>query len=309
MMTPNNALRTAGMRTIRQIAIAGGVHGNELIGIYLIKKFERYPELVQRSSVNTLTLLGNPQAFLYKRRYIDKDLNRCFLAEDLQDTTLTGYEDQRAKEIYHHLQKHETPIDLLIDLHSTTANMGLTLILNNDHPLMLQIAAYLSSLNPQVKVYSCAGSGREHDSIRSLYELSITIEVGAIPQGVLDADLFQQTETLIYQILDYLEQRNQNIKPLFQRSLTVYRFLTTVDYPRDSQGEIQAMVHPQRQGKDYEALNPGDPLFFTFDRQTIVYSGAMTVYPIFVNEAAYYEKGIAMSFTQKQSVTVSIADL
>ncbi|WP_445249168.1 succinylglutamate desuccinylase/aspartoacylase domain-containing protein, partial [Microcoleus sp. OTE_8_concoct_300] len=26
------------------------------------------------------------------------------------------------------------------------------------------------------------------------------------------------------------------------------------------------------------------------------------VYPIFINEAAYYEKGIAMCFTQKQIV-------
>ncbi|MHC5727533.1 MAG: succinylglutamate desuccinylase/aspartoacylase domain-containing protein, partial [Nostoc sp.] len=36
----------------------------------------------------------------------------------------------------------------------------------------------------------------------------------------------------------------------------------------------------------------------------IFYEGASTVYPIFINEAAYYEKGIAMYLTQKQQQVV-----
>jgi aspartoacylase len=64
------------------------------------------------------------------------------------------------------------------------------------------------------------------------------------------------------------------------------------------------MIHPQLQGKDYEALHPGNPVFLTFDNQAIAYEGESTVYPIFINEAAYYEKGIAMCLTQKQQLTV-----
>ncbi|MDP8932677.1 MAG: succinylglutamate desuccinylase/aspartoacylase family protein, partial [Cyanobacteriota bacterium] len=48
--------------------------------------------------------------------------------------------------------------------------------------------------------------------------------------------------------------------------------------------------------------NPGDPMFLTFDGESVLYEGKSTVYPIFINEAAYYEKGIAMCFTQKQIV-------
>jgi aspartoacylase len=77
-----------------------------------------------------------------------------------------------------------------------------------------------------------------------------------------------------------------------------------IDYPRNEHGAIQAMIHPQIQDRDYEALHPGDPIFLTFDNRAIAYQGESTVYPIFINEAAYYEKGIAMSLTKKEQVTV-----
>ncbi|MHC5826422.1 MAG: succinylglutamate desuccinylase/aspartoacylase domain-containing protein, partial [Nostoc sp.] len=67
---------------------------------------------------------------------------------------------------------------------------------------------------------------------------------------------------------------------------------------------IFGMIHPQLQDKDYQALNPGDPIFLTFDDQTIVYQGTSTVWPIFINEAAYYEKGIAMCLTQRQQINI-----
>ncbi len=61
---------------IKRVAIVGGTHGNELTGVYLIKKFAQFPELVHRQSFECLTLLANPQAVQENRRYIDRDLNR-----------------------------------------------------------------------------------------------------------------------------------------------------------------------------------------------------------------------------------------
>ena len=71
------------MKTINRVAIAGGVHGNELTGAYLVKKFLKTPALVRRSNFDTISLLGNPQAVEARKRYIDTDLNRCFLQEIL----------------------------------------------------------------------------------------------------------------------------------------------------------------------------------------------------------------------------------
>ena len=64
------------------------------------------------------------------------------------------------------------------------------------------------------------------------------------------------------------------------------------------------MIHTQLQFRDYDPLNPGDPMFVTFEGKDILYEGESTVYPIFINEAAYYEKGIAMHLSQKQQEVV-----
>ena len=293
------------MKRISRVAIVGGIHGNELTGIYQVKKFERFPQLIQRASFEAFTLLGNPQAFEIGRRYIDKDLNRCFYSQDLHDPTLSSYEERRAKTIYQQLKPPDkSPVDLIIDLHSTTANMGLTLILGNTHPFNLQLAAYLSSINPLVRVYHGAQSGQRSAVLRSLCELSFSIEIGSVAQGVLDADFFNKTEELIHAILDYLEVYNQGKASPINSALTLYQYVGMIDYPRNEKGEIQAMIHPQLQGKDYEALNPGEPIFLTFDNQVIAYEGKSTVYPIFINEAAYYEKCIAMCLTEQYKLTV-----
>lgn len=293
---------------IKRVLIDGGTHGNELIGIYLIKKFERHPELVQRSGFETLTLLGNPKAIEAGIRYINTDLNRCFDSQLLMDVANyeSNYEISRAREICAQFgQEGQTPVDVSINLHGTTANMGSTLILDTIDAFTRGMAAYLSLIEPTLKIYSSASSGRRHDSLRSLAHCGVGLEVGPVAHGTLHAEWFQQTEALVYAILDYLERYNSSpISPqqnlLEHPSLTVYQYAGVVDYPRDKNGEIQAMIHPQLQFKDYEALNPGDPIFLTFDGEAIAYLGDSTVYPIFINEAAYYEKGIAMCLTEKQ---------
>ncbi|BDA71659.1 hypothetical protein CAL7716_058250 [Calothrix sp. PCC 7716] len=81
---------------LNRVLIVGGTHGNEFTGAYLIKKFQQNPELVHRESFKTLTLFANKRAFTEVRRYIDRDLNHCFSRLDLQNTTLSGYENLRA---------------------------------------------------------------------------------------------------------------------------------------------------------------------------------------------------------------------
>lgn len=286
---------------IRRALIVAGVHGNEFNGIHVLKKFAQHPELIHRDSFETLTLLANPKAFAAVRRYIDQDLNRSFLLSDLQDLTRSSYEDIRAREINHLFGVNgKTPVDVIIDVHSTTANMGLTLI-TEENPFNLRLAAHLQSINPLVNIYILPNS-KASSGLPSICELGCTIEVGAVPQGVLQADCFQQTETLIINTLNYLEQYNRALIPTFDNSLTIYRHVGKVDYPRDEFGELRAMIHPQLQFQDYQPLAPGEPMFLTFDGQTIAYEGESIVYPAFINEAAYYEKGVAMCLTQKQLI-------
>lgn len=294
------------MNQINRVAIVGGTHGNEFTGAYLIQKFAQFPHLITRPSFETVTLLANPNAFAAGRRYVEKDLNRCFLKQDLQDPTLNSYEELQAKSIQDTLASNgDKQADFILDLHSTTANMGLTIILVNSHPLNFKLAAYLSHVSPLVRVYRCSfKSIAENPFVNSLCELGFAIEVGPIAQGVLKATLFQQTEKVVHAVLDYLEQFNQGKIPSTNETLILYDHLSVMDYPKKQDGTIFGMIHPELQDKDYQALNPGDPMFLTFDEKTIVYQGTSPVWPIFINEAAYYEKGIAMCLTHKQQINI-----
>ena len=164
-----------------------------------------------------------------------------------------------------------------------------------------------------VKIYSAVGSGREHDSLRTVGKYRLGIEVGPIAHGTLHAELFHKTETLIYHVLDYVERHNHlthsktSLETAFATptNLDIYHYLGTIDYPKNEKGEITAMIHPHRQFQDYQAVKPGDPMFLTFQGDTINYDGKTTVYPIFINEAAYYEKGIAMSLTTMHQSKIS----
>lgn len=294
------------MVKIEQVAIVGGTHGNEFTGIYLVNKFAQSPQLIQRQSFTTMTIIANLQAFKQVRRYIEKDLNRCFLNADLENTNLDAIEEKRAREINHILgPKGNSQVDFILDLHSTSANMGLSVILVNQEPFNLQVAAYLSAIEPAVKIYSWTEPGKENCFLNSLCDRGFSIEVGPVAPGSLDAAIFQQTEQLIYGMLDYLDAHNQSNSGRETTTINIYEHLRVVDYPKNSAGEIEAMIHPQLQGKDYEALNPGDPMFITFDGQTIFYQGKDTVYPLFINEVAYYEKGIAMCLTQKKMMEIN----
>jgi succinylglutamate desuccinylase len=288
---------------IQKVAIVGGTHGNELLGVYLVKKWQEFPELLQRDSLECITLISNPAAVAINQRYVDQDLNRCFATNDLADGSLTSYENRRAKEIAIQLGPKDKPYaDVILDLHTTTSNMGISLLPSSKHPFNLRLAAYLNSLYPDIRVCFGLQHSQEAPMLRSLSPLGYTIEVGPIAQGVLNADLFQQTEQLVHEILNYVDAMNQGSPPPVPSVVTVYQAIANVDYPRDSSGDLRGMVHPQLQFKDYEPLHPGQPMFLSFTDEEILYTGTSVVYPVFINEAAYYEKQIAIVLTEKQQV-------
>ncbi len=84
---------------IKNIAITGGTHGNELTGVYLVKKWQNNPELLKRSNFETITKLMNTRAIKEVRRYVDQDLNRSFGVTDLANDDLDVHEAKLAKEL------------------------------------------------------------------------------------------------------------------------------------------------------------------------------------------------------------------
>ncbi|MGF1542767.1 MAG: aspartoacylase [Pleurocapsa sp.] len=291
------------MNDLKRVAIVGGVHGNELLGVYLVKKFQQYPHLVKRNGFEVITLLANPQAAKLNRRYIDLDLNRCFALEDLNNNKLIYHEQNLAKKIVRQLQAQR--IDFLIDIHTSTANMGITLLLSNLLPFNLKLIAYLLSLDPTIKVVYFQNN-REENRLRNICNLGFTLEIGSIPHGTLDSIWFQKTEKLINNILNYLDLLNNDFTSDRSISLTqtipLYKVTVPINFPVDEAGQLTAMIHPTLLGKDYCELAPKQPIFLKFDDSNIVYQGSQIVYPIFINESAYQEYSIAMYLTTKQII-------
>ncbi|MBT8344576.1 MAG: aspartoacylase [Sulfurovum sp.] len=290
---------------IKNIAITGGTHGNELTGVYLVKKWQNNPDLIKRSNFKTITKLMNKRAIKEVRRYVDQDLNRSFGMHDLSDANLETYEAKLAKELNDLLGKKgskEPKVDFIVDLHTTTANMGLSIVVSNPSTITWRAIAYLCKMEPSLNVYRWQGD-IENSFVDSMAPHGFAIEVGAVPQGVLRADLFLKTEALIYHLLDYVEIENNGDDLGLERTLEIYDHEVLVDYPRNEDGDIVAMVHQERQDRDFTLIQQGDPLFLTLENKTVPYEGEER-YTIFINEAAYYEKGFAMTLAQKRVVEV-----
>ena len=172
-----------------------------------------------------------------------------------------------------------------------------------------------------------------------------TLEVGPLPWGSAVGNLYLKTQKILWQILDAVEARNRMIEKiqstdalLYEHGLHIISTTTTffqasecnpVDYPvfpkEDNQSNllnIAAMIHPDFQGMDYSKILTNETNIFIalngttsykFDRETMTSEEDDDVrkeksfYPFFINESAYYEKGIAFCIAFKVQKDVSVA--
>jgi len=272
------------MKLFNKIVICGGTHGNELTGVYLAKKHN--------------WLLANPAAAAICRRYVEKDLNRCFALSDLKgnDNVL---ELNRAREINALLGKKgsENAPDLILDIHNTTANMGITLILSSSEPALMQISVIIANEFSNIHIYLQPEKREESPYLGTIAKTDICIEAGPQAHGTLDAEIFFKVERVVFRFLELAEAWNRGALPKMS-DVEIFTEKRSIDYPRDSNGNITAIIHPALQGKDFCELKSGMPVFMGFDGKEILWQGE-TCYPAFINEAAYYEKGIAMSLAER----------
>jgi aspartoacylase len=292
------------MSTIKQVAITGGTHGNELTGVHLLKHWRQHPDEIARDTFTTEMHLANPKANGQNRRYIDQDLNRQFNVEDLNNHDLCGYEHNRAKSLNALLGPKEDPrVDFIIDLHTTTANMGMSLIFNSDDPLLVGMAFYVQQKMPEAQLFFDPTDRLDDSFLTSMGRYNgFLIEVGPIPQGLLRADVYNQTKEAVMHCLDFIDAHNQEDVPELPLEQEGFRFIEKVKLPENEQGEITAMLHPNLQDQDYQPIAPGDPFFMTLSGETIPFDGTETVYGAFINEAAYYDAHVGLSLMEKISI-------
>ncbi len=286
---------------IESVAIIGGIHGNERTGVEVIRRLSLSHLRKTFPALNCHLFMGNPRAIVANQRYIDRDLNRCFLSKDLKASQPIEYEVRRAQQLAQQIKAAK--IDLIVDLHTTTASMGTTLILNHAHPILLSLAAHICSVDPGARILQYANQ-EEVPYVRGLCGLGLTIELGAVPQYKFVPEAIATTRRILWCILSYLQELCQG-QSRQSSHCTVYQQIETLDYPRDAAGKIFGQIASHV--KDFQALKPGMPLFYSPDGDITRYKGSSTVYPIFIGEAAYREKGIAMALTRQKTLAIQSA--
>lgn len=296
---------SSSVSAIRRVAIFGGTHGNELSGVFLVKHWLKHGGEITRTGMEVRPFITNPKAVEKCVRYVDTDLNRVFDNQSLslQNKVKILYEITRAQEINSIFgpKGSKDAFDVILDLHNTTSKMGATLILENSKDdFTIQMFHYIQkSMAPM----PCSVLLIEHPKLkyattRSVAKHPVGIEVGPQPQGVVRADILEKMRRIVIYALDFMQQFNEGSE-FPSCSIEVFKVLEKISYPRNENGELVAIIHENLQDQDWRALNPGDPMFITMDGKVIPYEGEHTVYPTFVNEAAYFEKNEAFVTTQK----------
>jgi len=316
---------------VHRVAVVGGTHGNEYTGVWCIRTIDaQHKEMKAKyPSLEVETILGNEEAHLANKRFIDTDLNRefkhdtlCSLLEDdekkksvvEEEAEPASREARRARELDAILGSKcdadiRDEIDVAIDLHSTTANMGLTLIINEGDELMTQGAAYVARQCPEARILMHSIPEREdRPTLSSAAKHGFTIEVGPIPQGVIRHDIVLKTEGAMHALLDFFQRRNDGVDvqaeleqaypdghvPCFRTAPArrAGEISGKITWPCDPENPNfpALMIHETVQDKDFSLLKIGDPLFVAHDRSIVPYDGSHgdEVYVIFVNEAGYY---------------------
>ncbi|WP_216903845.1 aspartoacylase [Synechococcus sp. CCY 9618] len=287
-----------------RVMVVGGTHGNERNAPWLLGAWQRHPTLLRSSGLALELVLGNPEAHAAGHRYLDRDLNRSFVPSLLAAAEPGDRELRRARELLHrHGPEGTAPCLVALDLHSTTAAMGNSLVVYGRRPADLALAAGLQQ-RLGLPVYL-----HEHDAAQTGYLVEswpcgLVLEVGPVPQGVINATICRQTQLALEAALAVLAgaRAGELQQP---QELVVHRHLGSLDLPRHGDGSPAAVVHPQRQHRDWHRIGAGEPLFLTAEGTTIGFHpegdlADQPVWAVFINEAAYGEKGIALSLTRRE---------
>ena len=194
-----------------RVIVTGGTHGNEYTGVWVVRRLDQRAAELKSTypSLSIETLLANPRAHEQNVRLIDADLNRMFSEADLSSSVApVGYEARRAREIHAAVGSASVaPADLLIDLHTTTTNMGCTLIVGAYSRASLAAAAYIqeqwrradsdqtiANAFPLRVLIDENYNQAECPYLCSIARDGLEIEVGPVAQGLLRADAVAATQ-------------------------------------------------------------------------------------------------------------------
>jgi aspartoacylase len=308
------------------VLVVAGTHGNERNAPWLLQEWQQDRRRLDDGGLALELVVGNPGAYACNRRYLERDLNRCFAPALLADPAAAGPDLERAREILAlHGPQGRQPCAVALDLHSTTSAMGNSLVVYGRRPTDLALAAALQA-RLGLPIYLHEADPRQTGFLVERWPCGLVIEVGPVPQGVIQAPICRQTRLALEGALAALADARAGRLRL-PRHLLVHRHLGSLDLPRAGDGTPLACIHPWLQHRDWHHVRAHDPVFLDRTGRTVSLAmaleaaglpgetpaasvagaGPAQLVPVFINEAAYGEKGIALSLTRRERWSVEPA--
>lgn len=275
---------------VRTVLLSGGTQGDEMTGIALLKEWEENPSLVERPGIKVLRQLSNPEAVKRCVHSVSQDLNDFFSMEKLIGPAGSCYEQARAQEIFRNLGSSKGSVDLVVDYHNTTANMGVTLIVSRLNPFITRLVATLQQRYPSfVHILYTPEEQMSSTFLDSLGVSGLTVETGPLEHGPhLDVVQYDKVRKIASDIMDFCAAWNTDSAPKEKAEVPVYRFLREVQYEDfDKDAVMEEDLNPELLGKDFQPIAPGTLLLSRGVGVPEYWAGPGLAYPCFIRERAY----------------------
>jgi len=183
---------------MNELLVVACVHGNEIYGLEVLKKFSGVDSFV-----------GNPKAVEKKVRFIDSDLNRVFPGK--KDG---NYEEKLALEINKKLVNY----DYVVDLHSSSSKCPLFGIITKPMKEKIEFAKKLG-LKKVVVMSENYASGK---ALIDFCKCGISLEIGPHEDKTIIDEVSEKIENFIsdksmsepeiFEVFDVIKQEHKNIK-------------------------------------------------------------------------------------------------
>ena len=289
---------------IKKILIVAGTHGNEINPIWAVNQLNKEQNNVNKD-IEYKYIIGNPLAYEKGSRYVDSDLNRSFNSKNQNtEKNKNNYEINRAKFLLEQYGINGSePCQIAVDLHTTTSNMGTSIVMYGRRIKDFCLAALLQN-KFGLPIYLHEKDKRQTGFLVEAWPCGLVIEIGSVAQNYYDSKIINRFLIIINSLREEINKFTQN-RIAIPKKLIVHVHQGSIDYPRTQNGDINGLIHPDRMNKDWKPIKKGDPLFLDIEGNTLRYSGLDIIWPVFISEVAYKEKNIAMSFTKKEVICSS----
>ena len=290
--------------TIKKILIVDGTHGSEINPIWAVNQLNKEQNNVNKD-IEYKYIIGNPLAYEKGSRYVDSDLNRSFNSNNQNtEKNTNNYEINRAKFL---VEKYgingAEPCQIAVDLHTTTANMGTSIVMYGRRIKDFCFAAVLQN-KFGLPIYLHEKDKRQTGFLVEAWPCGLVIEIGPVAQNFYDSKIINRFLIIISSLREEINKLKKNLISL-PKNLIVHVHQGSIDYPRTTNGDINGLIHPERMNKDWKLTKKGDPLFLDNEGNTLRYLEQDIIWPVFIGEVAYKEKKIAISFTKKEVICSS----